>query len=238
MSYYINLSILSNNLNNQHNRSERRKLLSTEARRILSLCEGRFIAEDDIAREGQGRPFFPDRDIKGRGTDFSISHSGVLTAVTLVVGKNLRTGCDVELVRPRLRAREIAEEFFSASERAYIESGGSFDGTRFYQIWTLKECFLKLRGLSVLDMAGVPSFVSGEDPCRFSFDAAVSSPVSFNLYELSDSADGLYMLASAVEGTEIKQPEIRWFSQGSLVCKSIAKIKAAQSPAETVRPKI
>jgi hypothetical protein len=238
MSYYINLSILSNNLNNQHKRIEYRKLLSAEARRILSLCEGRPIGEDDIDRDAAGRPFFSALNVQSRDTDFSISHSGIFAAVSLVRGKNLRTGCDVELVRPRPRAGEIAQEFFSAPERAYIESGGSFDGARFYQIWTLKECFLKLRGLSVLDMAGAPSFVSGEDQCRFAFGASVSSPLSFNLYELSGGAGGMYMLAAAVEGTEAEQPEIRWFSQDSLACKSIAKIKAAPSPAETVSPKI
>jgi hypothetical protein len=93
---------------------------------------------------------------------------------------------------------------------------------------------LKLRGLSVFDMVDAPSFICGQ----FAFDAAVSSPVSFNLYELSGSAGELYILATALEGTEIEQPEIRWFSQDSLVCRSIAKIKAAPNPAETVSPKI
>jgi hypothetical protein len=236
MLYYLNLSILSNNLNNRHKRVEHRKLLSYEARRILSLCESRPVTDDDIARDASGRPFFPNVD-----TDFNISHSGNLTAVSLVRGKNLRTGCDVELVRPRSRAREIAEEFFTAPERKYIESGGSFGGTRFYQIWTLKECFLKLRGLSVFDMAGAPSFICGVEPevrGTYFFGAATASPISFNLYELLDGADERYMLATAVEGAEVDQPEIRWFSQDFLDCKSIAKIKAAPSPAETVRPKI
>jgi len=235
MSYYINLSILSNNLNNQQKRAERRKLLSAEARRILSLCEGRPITEDNIAREAAGRPFFSNIDVQCRDTDFNISHSGDLTVVSLVKGKNLRTGCDVELVRPRLRAKEIAEGFFSAPEREYIESHGRFDEARFYRIWTLKECFLKLRGFSVLDMAGVPSFISGEG--AYTFGSAGVSPVSFDLYELTGNGDEHYMLATAIEGIE-EQPEIRWFSQDSLVCKSIAKINAAASPAETVRPKI
>jgi 4'-phosphopantetheinyl transferase len=229
MPYYINLSILSNNLNNQHKMPKRRKLLSAEARRILSLCEGRLIKEDDIYREETGRPFFPDSD-----TDFSISHSGDLAAVSLVRGKNLRTGCDVELVRPRPRAKEIAKNFFSIYERNYIEPDGNFDEMRFFQIWTLKECFVKLCGLSVFDIEHTPSFICDEG--QFVFKADVASPISFNLYELSGRE--CYMLATALEGTEIDQPEIRWFSQDSLDCKSIAKIKAAPSPAETVNPKI
>ena len=211
MSYYLNLSVLSNNLKNLQNKAEKQKLLSAEARRILSLCEGRPITEADIARERNGRPFFPNSD-----TDFSISHSGALTAVSLVRGNGLRTGCDVEFVRPRSRAREIAEKLFTAPEREYIESGGNFDLTRFYQIWTLKECFIKLKGLSVFDMSGVPSFVCGEG----SLFNTNFEQISFNLYELTGAADERYILATAIAGGEERQPEIRWFSQDSLtVCK-------------------
>jgi len=220
MSYYLNLSVLSNNLNYPQ-KTEHKKRLSAEARRILSQCESRQLTNEDIAKTPGGRPFFPDSD-----TDFSVSHSGNLAAVSLVRGKGLRTGCDVELVRPRAGAEKIAEEFFAVPERDYIKSGGSFDLTRFYQIWTLKECFIKLQGLSVFDMRGVPSFVSG------------SFPLSFSLYELTGNAGERYILATVIEGTEAEQPEIRWFSQETLSCKSIAKTNAAPSPAETVRPKI
>ena len=232
MAYYLNLSVLSNKYNNLQ-KAEHKKRLSAEARRILSQCEGRTITEDDIAREASGRPFF-----QGGDTDFSISHSGNLAAVSLVRGNGLRTGCDVELVRPRAGAKKITEEFFTAPERDYIESGGGFDLTRFYQIWTLKECFLKLMGLSVFDIKGAPSFIPGVKPALYSFGAAGFSSVLFNLYGNTGSAGEHYILAAAVAGTEAEQPEIRWFSQDSLDCKSMAKINAAPSPAETVSPKI
>jgi len=236
MPYYINLSILSKNQKDLQ-RFERQKSLSGSARHILSVCEGRPITDDDIAKEESGRPFFSSREVEDRDTDFSISHSGVLTAVSLVRGKNLRTGCDVEFVRPRKRAREIALEFFTPQERDYIGAKGSFDMTRFYQIWTLKECYIKLRGGSVFDMLKISSFISREEKGQFAFDAAVSSLITFNLYELSNDDSERYILATAIEGAE-EQPEIRWFSQDSLDCKSIAKIKAAPNPAETVSPKM
>jgi len=221
MAYYLNLSVLSNNLKDL----PKRKQLSAEARRILSQLENRPITDEDIAREAGGRPFFPNREVRGSNTDFSISHSGALAAVSLVRGKNLRTGCDVELVRPRAGAGKIAEEFFTASERAYIGSGSGFDLARFYQIWTLKECFLKLRGLSVFDINSAPSFISREG--LYTFGAVGVSPVLFNLYELTGNAGERYILATAVEpqpsgecregspleGTDIEQPEIRWFSR-------------------------
>jgi 4'-phosphopantetheinyl transferase len=205
---------VSNKFNNLP-KTEYKQQLSAEAWRILSLCEGRPLAPGDTARNAAGRPFFPNRD-----ADFSISHSGALAAVSLVKGKNRRTGCDVERVCPRARAREIAKDFFTAPEREYIESGGGFDETRFFHIWTLKECFIKLRGLSVFDMAGVPSFVCGDGSCQFNRGAAAASPLSFNLYELSNDTGERYILATALEGTEMEQPEIRWFSDDVMeVCK-------------------
>jgi len=234
MPYYLNLSLLSNILNTLP-KEKHVKRLSAEAWRIVSLCAGGSFAQEDIAREARGRPFFPNRD-----ADFSISHSGALAAVSFVTGKGARTGCDVELVRPRAGARAIAEKYFTVPERDYIASGGGFDITRFYKIWTLKECFLKLRGGSVFDMAAVPSFISGEGQSleRFVFSATGVSSIIFNLYELAGSGGDRYILATAIEGTETEQAEIRWFSQEALVCTSIAKINAAPSPAETVRPKI
>jgi len=222
MSYYLNLSVLSNNLKKIQNKqnTEHKRRLSAEARRILSQCEGKTLTNEDIAREAGGRPFFP-----GSDTDFSISHSGNLTAVSLVRGKGLRTGCDVELVRPRPKAREIAEDFFTVPEREFINAGGGFDLTRFYQIWTLKECFLKLRGLSVFDMSGTPSFINDAEPElrspfreQFKIDAAGVSPISFNLYEFTGAGDERYIVATAIAGGEERQPEIRWFSQDSLDC--------------------
>jgi len=234
MPYYLGLSILSTSRaagDNRRDRAERPRL-SAEARRILSQFEGRPLAENDIAREEQGRPFFPDRE----AVNFNIAHSGSLAVVSYVKGGKLRTGCDVERVRPRAQSGKIAEEFFSAPERNYIFPRSGFDEARFYEIWTLKECFLKLRGLSVFDMAACPSFINDEG--AFAFDAAVTSPLSLHLYKLSDGADIRYMLATVLEGIEQQQPEIRWFSHLSLTCKKTAEIKAAPSPAATVRPKI
>jgi phosphopantetheinyl transferase len=245
-SYYIGLSLVSNKESKTRipctSRSTR-NLLSSEGRRILSEFEGEALETEDIAKEENGRPFFP-----GRETDFSISHSGCLVAVSLVRGENLRTGCDVELVRPRPRMGELAEAFFSPAERAYIGSPDDRQSkeTRFFQIWTLKECFIKLRGLSIFDITQVPSFVRRQSFVRgkdrehfFYYDYAepVSSRLSFTLFELAGPGER-YILSTVVEGPGEFQPEIRWFSQSVLACRSIAEIKAALSPAETVSPKI
>jgi len=213
MSYYLGLSYLSNSLGDSpaegragDAKHDRQKLLSAEARRILSKFEGRPLTDNDIAREGQGKPYFP-----GSAADFNISHSGFLAAVALVQGAHLRTGCDVELLRPRIKTEAIARDYFSSSESEYVFSDGNFIEKRFYEIWTLKECFIKLRGLSVFDMAGIPSFIHDGE---FALDTGSASALSFCLYELH-TANECYILATAIEGAEEK-PEIHWFSDTNM----------------------
>ncbi|MCL2270518.1 MAG: hypothetical protein FWC24_04150, partial [Treponema sp.] len=95
MISYIGLSLLSiepGTVPRNRREGTGRALLSAEARRILSQFEGRPLAEEDMAHEPQGRPFFPDR----RDVSFNIAHSGTLAAVSYSGGGNLRTGCDVE----------------------------------------------------------------------------------------------------------------------------------------------
>jgi len=231
-SHHIGLSFMSN---------KRRKtagtgsLLASECRRILSLLEGRPIAEHDIAKDENGRPYFQDHH-----SDFSISHSGNMCAVSLVNDKNMRTGCDIQLVRPGVKIGDIAEKFFWPVERKYIFQGDEkrLGEERFFHIWTLKESYIKLLGHSVFGMPKVPSFVGDGYMEHFSFNG--DSSLSFYLYDISGSCER-YMLAAAVKGEEAARPEIHWFSQPEapfLPCRIIAVIKAGLSPAEMMIPKM
>jgi phosphopantetheinyl transferase len=231
--FSIGLSFLSSN---NQKRNYNKKLLSAEARRILPLLDGSLVGIE-IMKDENGRPYFP--DLKA---DFSISHSKDAVAISLVTGEKLRTGCDIELVKRRVNAKGIIERYFSASESDYIfrEDKHRDSEEKFFIIWTLKECFLKLRGLSVFDMRKAPSFISSEGPQQghFVFGAAGSSPISFYVYELQSLLGEKYMLAAAIEGDHQLRPEIRWFSHSLLPARSIVEIKAALSPTETVSPKM
>jgi hypothetical protein len=196
---------------------------------------GRSAGGNGIMLEENGRPYFPD----GK-EDFNISHSGALTAVSFVSGEKLRAGCDVELVKPRAGIIRIAEEFFTAQERDYVldSSQKQNSQTAFFEVWTLKECYLKLRGLSVFDMKHTPSFICEKNGnFQFAFNAVADTPLSFYLYELKGASGERYILAAAIEGAAQLPPTIRWFSQSALSARSIAEINAARSPAETVSPK-
>jgi len=225
MSYYIGLSILSNN------DKSLKKLSSVEARRILSNFENRKINENDFSNEAGGRPFFPDKD-----ADFNISHSGNIVAVSYIRGKNIRIGCDIEKVKPRKNIAKIAKDKFSVCENKYLYSDGIFSDKNFIKLWTLKESYIKLRGLSVFDMAKIPSFIKHNEVNKsfdFLFCGNTEKMLTFRLYELSNNNSDTgtentnYILAEAIEGEYLK-PEIIWLSPSSLTldCKMIAEIKA------------
>ena len=224
MIYYIGLSILSNN------DKSLKKQSSVEARRILSNFENRNINENDFSNEAGGRPFFPDKDV-----DFNISHSGNIVAVSYISKKNIRVGCDIEKVKPRKNIAKIAKDKFSDSEYKYLNSNGIFSDKNFIKLWTLKECFIKLRGLSVFDMTNIPSFIKHNEEDKtfdFSFCGNTEKMLTFRLYELSNNNNDTgaentnYILAEGIEGEYLK-PEIIWLSPSSLTldCKRIAEIK-------------
>ena len=226
MSYYLGFSCLSG-IAKKRNSDEKKKREINKY--ILSRFCNKPIEEIDIGAEAGGRPFANKGDF-----DFNISDSGHLTAITFVNGANLRTGCDIERIYPRPGAAGIANEFFSDSEIKYLYSSGSFNVEKFYEIWTLKECFIKLRGLSVFDMANVPSFVNDDE---LVFGVAVSLPLSFGLFELVNNAKTSehYMAATVIEGIQ-QQPIIKWFSQYTLDCRKRAEIYAAPADQMTFLP--
>lgn len=98
-----------------------------------------------IVRAAHGKPVFsPPYDDLG----FSWSHSGD-TAVLAVGrgGAGFQLGVDVETVRPRARALELAHRFFAADEAAWLESlpeDRRLAG--FITLWTAKEAVLKAHG--------------------------------------------------------------------------------------------
>jgi hypothetical protein len=196
------------------------------------------VKEASLVREAGGRPYFTDR-----GGDFNISHSKRAVAVTLIGGE-YRTGCDIQYMSPRRDFRGISGRFFHPPEQDYIAAGKSNEemSRRFYALWTLKESFLKLRGLSIAEISGAPVFFPGTPVRDSAGRTTVNSPVFF-LGEFAERNGERYMAAAALESWPVgrtgkfPQPVVRWFSEETLPLISMAEIKAELSPAKTVRPK-
>ena len=212
-----------------------RERQSAEGRRILRLLDRDY----PIAYEPGGRPYYADHH-----ADFSVSHSRNMVVAAWLSGEDqaaggLRVGCDIQYVDRRKRHGAISRRFFFPAEQDYIESAaGDAEGIRrFYRLWVLKEAALKMRGRSVFEMKKAPSFSIG---VTRSGAAGNTAPDCF-LYELAGESGEWYLLAVAREGDHSgasAEPEFRWFSESTLAVTSIADIYAAQSPVNTVTPKM
>jgi 4'-phosphopantetheinyl transferase len=76
---------------------------------------------------------------------FNVSHTEGLAALAFSRGRDI--GVDVEKLRPDSDAQQLAERFFSPSERQFISrfSGHALDQA-FFRCWTRKEAYIKAKG--------------------------------------------------------------------------------------------
>jgi 4'-phosphopantetheinyl transferase len=101
---------------------------------------------------------------------FNLSHSAGLVACALATGRAV--GVDVEHLRRRPVDRSLVRRYCSPAEADDIEAHGEAWLQRFLQYWTLKEAYLKARGLGVSvplaeiefhQAAGAPRATSNDD---------------------------------------------------------------------------
>ncbi|HEY8683309.1 MAG TPA: 4'-phosphopantetheinyl transferase superfamily protein [Rhodanobacter sp.] len=79
---------------------------------------------------------------------FNWSHSG--QHALIAIGRGITPGIDLELLRARPNALEIAERFFSADEIALLAALAPIDrDVAFLELWTAKEAVLKALGRGI-----------------------------------------------------------------------------------------
>jgi 4'-phosphopantetheinyl transferase len=100
----------------------------------------------------------PELDIAhDRSLAFNWSHSG--EHAVIAVARGIQPGIDLERVRPRSRALELARRFFTAEEAAALAAlPEATRGEVFLEYWTAKEAVLKALGRGIafgLDRLGL-----------------------------------------------------------------------------------
>lgn len=116
-------------------------------RTILSHYTGMNPASIQLAREGHGRPYLPQAG-KNPPPQFSLSYTDGLVAVALIADGKI--GLDVENASAPIDCLEIAAAYFSPTEyNELAQLPGPLMKKRFFEFWTLKEAYLKARGLGL-----------------------------------------------------------------------------------------
>ena len=110
----------------------------------------------EFIRDTHGRPRLDD---SVSGYDVSWSHSG--DRLLLALGKGVEVGADIERLRPRVRALELAERFFAPGETAWLNAQPAVERDRaFVRLWCAKEAILKAHGRGIA--FGLHRFEVGE----------------------------------------------------------------------------
>ncbi|NZA27439.1 4'-phosphopantetheinyl transferase superfamily protein [Luteimonas sp. SJ-92] len=107
----------------------------------LDIAPGALALE----RSAHGRPRFA---ADPRRHDVSWSHSG--DGLLMALGEGVQLGCDLEWLRPRPRALELARRYFTVAEADWL--AGLAPAVRepgFVRMWCAKEAVLKAYGRGI-----------------------------------------------------------------------------------------
>jgi 4'-phosphopantetheinyl transferase len=118
--------------------------------------------------------------------------------VALLVADDREVGCDVEDIDRKGATTTVADRFFSAREVADLHQvSEARQRARFFDYWTLKESYIKARGMGLAIPLGDFSFSLEEDrPIAIAFDPALDDdPASWQFAQLRPSARHLISVA-------------------------------------------
>ena len=133
-----------------HFARDRHRFLITRALVRTVLSRYAAVAPQDwrFALDAYGRPRIVNDDAIARRISFNISHTRSL--VVLGVTGERALGVDTEDVVTRDAALEIADHYFAADEVSQLRAtSAELQQTRFFEYWTLKESYIKARGLGL-----------------------------------------------------------------------------------------
>lgn len=167
-----------------HFADDRKRYLVTRAMVRMLLSRYAPVAPDRwvFSQNAYGRPVIADAikaaEVEARDLFFNLSHTRGLIALAVSRGREL--GLDVENVAARAVSLDVAKHFFSATEVAELSRvAPDRQQDRFFEYWTLKESYIKARGMGLsLPLDG------------FSFEFPHHGAVSISIKpELQDRAD-------------------------------------------------
>jgi 4'-phosphopantetheinyl transferase len=94
------------------------------------------------------------------GISFNLSHSAKFAMLAVTVGDEI--GVDIEAVRTDFDPIELGGAVFSTDEIQYLQDGEPATvRDRFFELWTLKEAWLKMLGCGLVDDLPTYSVLTG-----------------------------------------------------------------------------
>ncbi|WP_347332219.1 4'-phosphopantetheinyl transferase family protein [Marinimicrobium locisalis] len=139
-------------------------------------------------RSARGKPRLSDQSPMNE-LSFNLSHSGDWLAIGVTVDNDI--GVDLQHRQHQASLCELAQRFFSAEEAETLASlPEARQAEHFFRLWTLKEAYLKARGLGIANGLDKARFhIDNNGLISAEFDSALEDDPSrwqFHHYELDD----------------------------------------------------
>lgn len=138
-----------------------------------------------VVRDARGRP------LHSRGASVSLSHSGDRVACSLSTAAT-GVGVDLQMTRTRHDTAAIAAQYFSEREAEWLSARPR---EAFFQLWVLKEAYLKALGLGL--SGGLGRLTCVVEGGRISGSVDGEHPVALQLYR----ADAFYCALARLGGS-------------------------------------
>jgi 4'-phosphopantetheinyl transferase len=159
---------------------DRRRHAMTRALVRTTLSRYSCIAPQEwvFAENAYGKPRIANADALAQRLSFNVSHTDGLIVLGVTFDRAL--GVDTENVTAREACLDVADHFFARDEVAELFGlPPQLQSERFFQCWTLKESYIKARGMGLsipLDQFSF-AFVAA-DGILFSVEAALNDRAS------------------------------------------------------------
>jgi len=158
-----------------------------------------------------GKPVLANGEVQ-----FNLSHTQGMVAC--VLARNFEVGIDVENV-DRSANLDVARRYFAPAEVAYLEKvPEERRGATFFLFWTLKEAYVKARGIGLsLPLEQFAFQLHDLATPRIVFDPAMKEDADAWQFFLSDLGSGEHQAAVAVQGAKGKELDVEFYAFKSVV---------------------
>lgn len=188
---------------------DQRRYLITRAlvRTVLSRYIPITPKEWTFTTNAYGKPEIANDSNIARKLSFNVSHTQSLIVLGITYECNL--GVDTENVRIRKAPLEIASHFFSPDEAEALHALPlEMQRDRFYQYWTLKEAYIKARGMGLSIPLDQFSFRLQSTDIQLSIDSQLNDVASrWRFWQFGLSTD--YLTAVCAEVSANSDPQLR-----------------------------
>jgi 4'-phosphopantetheinyl transferase len=154
-------------------------------------------------RNRYGKPSLHDVTLRRAGVEFNLSHTNGLVAIAIASGVEL--GIDVEDMSRAVVEADV-EGYFSAAEVETLQAlEGGARRSRFFDYWTLKEAYIKARGMGLfIPLDSFSMHLDGDRPPTISFAPGVEDdPAAWQFAQFDPSPHHRLALAIHRRGSDV-----------------------------------